>query len=87
MHNCHQSTMLARPAFNPDKLYYYCNVSCYTFDDLSYEICVQNIAEDVIVKVFNLITRINESKSLVEHTHVIVSVILMVKVEIKSNME
>ena len=44
-----------------------CNGSCNAIDDLSTKICVPSETKDVNVKVFRMITRINEVKSLVKH--------------------
>ena len=44
-----------------------CNRSCNAIDDLSTKICVPSETKDVNVKVFRMITRINEVKSLVKH--------------------
>ena len=55
---CHYQFMI-----NLDK----CDGSCNSLDDLSDRICVSNKTEDVNAKVFNMITRISESKSLVKH--------------------
>ena len=41
-----------------------CNGSCNTFDELSSRICVSSETEDVYLNVFNMITKINESKTL-----------------------
>ena len=38
--------------------------SCNTVNDLSNKVCVPNEIEDVNLSVFNIITRINESKTL-----------------------
>ena len=43
-----------------------CNGS-YAVNDLSTKICVPSEAEDVNIKVFNMITRVNEVKTLIEH--------------------
>ena len=43
------------------------NGSCNAIDDLSTKICVPSETKDVNVKVFGMITRINEVKSLVKH--------------------
>ena len=45
-----------------------CNRNCNTFDDLSYRICVSNKTADLNLSVFNVITRINEPKTLAKHT-------------------
>ena len=44
-----------------------CNGSCNTLNDLSSKICVPGNTEDVNLNVFNIVTRINESKSLIKH--------------------
>ena len=44
-----------------------CNGSCNTADDPINIICVSNKTEDVNLSVFNMITRINESKTLTKH--------------------
>ena len=54
-----------------------CNGSCNTLDDLSIRTCVLNKTEDVNLNVFIVITRINESKALTKHIHVIVNINLM----------
>ena len=41
--------------------------SCNAADDLSTNICVPNETKDVHVKGFNMITRINEAKTLIKH--------------------
>ena len=41
--------------------------SCNTLNDLSNKVCVLNKTEDLNLSVFNVITRINESKSLTKH--------------------
>ena len=41
-----------------------CNESCNVVEDLSTKIYVANKKEEVNVKVFNMLTRINESKAL-----------------------
>ena len=56
---------------NPVKVNYYplmisldkCDGSCNVADDLSMKICVSNEIKDINVKVFNMITRINEAKT------------------------
>ena len=60
---------------NPVKVNYYplmisldkCDGSCNVADDLSTKICVSNEIKDINVKVFNMITRINEAKTLIKH--------------------
>ena len=44
-----------------------CNGSCNTLVDRSATICVSNKTENVNLNVFNMITRINESKTLPRH--------------------
>ena len=69
---------LSRPALfdlNSSELYYYpfmvsldrCNGSCNTLDDLSSRIYVPNKVKDVNLNIFNVITRINEAKTLAKH--------------------
>ena len=41
-----------------------CNGNCNTFDDPSGRICVPNNIENVVMDVFNMITKINPSKTL-----------------------
>ena len=41
-----------------------CNGNCNTFDDPSGRICVPNNIENVIMDVFNMITKANPSKTL-----------------------
>ena len=60
---------------NPIELNYYlfmvilnkCNGSCNVAADLSTIICVLSETNDVNVKVFNMITRLNEAKTLIKH--------------------
>ena len=64
---------------HPDKynheLHYYpfeikldrCFGSCNIFNDLSNKVCVPNKAEDLNLSIFNMITGINESKTLTKH--------------------
>ena len=40
-----------------------CNGSCNALGNLYREICVPNKTEDVNLSVFNMITRVNESKT------------------------
>ena len=42
--------------------------SCSTLNDLPNKVCVSNKAEDFNVSVFNMITRINELKTLTKHS-------------------
>ena len=44
-----------------------CVGSCNTLNDLSSNVCVSNKIEDLGLSVFNIITRINESKTLANH--------------------
>ena len=44
-----------------------CNESCDSVDDLSCKICFPNKTKSVNVKVFNMITKINETKTLIKH--------------------
>ena len=44
-----------------------CVESCNTLNDLSNKVCVPNKTEDLNLRVFNMITRINESKTLTKH--------------------
>ena len=44
-----------------------CNGSCNVADDLSTKICVPSEAKDANVKIFNMITKINEIKPLAKH--------------------
>ena len=65
--------------FHPNEysqeLYYYpfavnldrCVRSCNTLNDLSNKVCVPNKTEDLNLSLFNMITEINESKTLAEH--------------------
>ena len=41
--------------------------TCSTLDDLTNKICVPNKTEDLNLSVFNMITGINESKTLTKH--------------------
>ena len=59
------------------------NESCNTLDDLSSKIYVPNKAEDLNLNVFNLITRMNESKILTNIFHTIVNVNLKVQNEMQ----
>ena len=40
---------------------------CYTLNNLSNKACVSNKTEDLNLSVFNMITGINESKTLTKH--------------------
>ena len=44
-----------------------CTGSCNTLNNLTNKVCVPNKTEDFNPNVFNLIKRINESKSLTKH--------------------
>ena len=44
-----------------------CVGSCNTLNDLSNKVCVPNKTEDLNLNVFNVITGINESKTLTRH--------------------
>ena len=44
-----------------------CAGSCNTLNDLSNKVCIPNKTEDLNLSVFNMITGINESKTLTEH--------------------
>ena len=44
-----------------------CVESCNTLNDLSNKVCVPNKTEDLNLSMFNMITRINESKTLTKH--------------------
>ena len=44
-----------------------CVESCNTLNDLSNKVCVPNKAEDLNLSVFNMVTRINGSKTLTKH--------------------
>ena len=44
-----------------------CVGSCDTLNDLSNKICIPNKSEDLNLSVFNMITRINESKTLTKN--------------------
>ena len=73
---------LIRPTlidFNPDKLHHFpfivsldrYNGSWNYFTDLSNKACVPNQTEYVKIKVLNMVTRFNESKTLIKVFHVI----------------
>ena len=76
------------------KLHYYplavnldgCAGSCNSLHDLSNKICIPNKTEDLNLSVFNMITGINESKTLTKHISCTVNVNLMVDnvIQIKS---
>ena len=44
-----------------------CVGSCNTLNDLSNKVCVPNKTEDLNLSMFNMITGINESKTLTKH--------------------
>ena len=44
-----------------------CAESCNTLNDLSYKPCLPNNLEDLNLSVFNMVTVINESKTLTKH--------------------
>ena len=44
-----------------------CIGNCNTLNDLSNKLCVQNKTEDLNLNMFNMITGINESKTLTKH--------------------
>ena len=44
-----------------------CAGSCNTLNDLSKKVCVPNKIEDLNLSVFNIITEINELKTLTKH--------------------
>ena len=60
---------------NPAELNYYpfmislgkCNWSCNAVDELSKKICVPSKTKDENVKIFNMITRIYQAKTMVKH--------------------
>ena len=56
-----------------------CNECCNTLDDISGRICVPIKTEDVDLSVLNLITGINESKTLWNINHANVNVNLMIE--------
>ena len=71
-------TCMARPTLidlNPVELNYYsfiisldkCNGSCNAVDDFFARICIPSDTTDKNVKVFNMITRTNEVKTLLKH--------------------
>ena len=49
-----------------------CDGNCNTFNDLSDRVCVPNKTDDVDLNVFNMITSINEAKTLKNMFHVVV---------------
>ena len=54
-----------------------CAGSCNTINDLSNKVCVPNNTEDLNLIMFNMITGIKESKTLIKHISAIVDVKLM----------
>ena len=44
-----------------------CVGSCNTLNDLSNKVCVPNKTEDLNISIFNMITEINDSKTLAKH--------------------
>ena len=46
---------------------YICAESCNTLNDLSNKVCVPNKTEDLNTSIFNMITEINDSKTLAKH--------------------
>ena len=44
-----------------------CLGSCNTLNDLLHKVCVPNKTEDLNLSVFNILTEINESKTLIKH--------------------
>ena len=47
--------------------YYKCVGSCNNLNDLSNNVCVPNKTEDLNLSVFEMITRVNKSKTLAKH--------------------
>ena len=71
-----QTTLInLQPNKYSQELHYYtfavkldrCVESCNTFNHLSNKVCVPNKTEDLNIHVFNMITRVNESKILTKH--------------------
>ena len=70
------SSINLHPNEDNQELHYYpfavkldrCVGSCNTLNDLSNKVYVPNKAEDLNLSVFNMITGINESKTLTKHT-------------------
>ena len=46
---------------------YICAESCNTLNDLSNKVCVPNKTENLNISIFNMITEINDSKTLAKH--------------------
>ena len=44
-----------------------CVRSCNTLNDLSNNVCVPNKTEDLSISVFNMISKVNKSKTLTKH--------------------
>ena len=44
-----------------------CAGGCNTLNDLSNKVCVPNKTEDLNISIFNMITEINDSKTLAKH--------------------
>ena len=63
------------PNENSQEFHYYplavkldrCVGSCNTLNDFSKKVCIPNKAEDLNLNVFNIITGINETKTLTKH--------------------
>ena len=70
-----QPTIKLHPNEYSQEFHYYpfevkldrCVGSCNTLNDLSNKVCVPNKTEDLNLRVFNIITEINESKTLTKH--------------------
>ena len=70
-----QPTIKLHPNEYSQEFHYYpfevkldrCVGSCNTLNDLSNKVCVPNKTEDLKLRVFNIITEINESKTLTKH--------------------
>ena len=62
------------------------NTSCNILGDKSCRLCVSNQTKDANLSVFNIITRINESRTLIKHISLNVNVNLKVEsvIQIKS---
>ena len=78
MFSLNKEPCLIRPTIidsNPIELNYYsfmisldkCNGSCNVVGDLSTTMCVPSEIKDLNVKVFNVLTRINEAKTLIKY--------------------
>ena len=44
-----------------------CNGACNVIDNIPIKVCIPSKTKDVNVKIFNIITRIKEVKTLVKH--------------------